>query len=91
MNRTTITYPCSCKVKDEDNSSHLVRKGFCEHPSSNVTQSGNDPDYWPVYKEVCRGLWGQGLGSGTPEGSGALATWAPAPSILPFFTWSSYF
>lgn len=93
MNRTTITYPCSCEVKDDNNSSRLVRKGFCEDPSANTTQSGNNPDYWPVYQDVRRGLWGQGLGSGTPSGSGALATPAPlgSRSICPFFTWSSCF
>ncbi|XP_036924942.1 CD82 antigen [Sturnira hondurensis] len=53
MNRTTVTYPCSCEVQDDNSSSHLVRKGFCEHPSSNTTQSGNDPDHWPVYQDGC--------------------------------------
>lgn len=53
MNRTTVTYPCSCEVKDDNNSSRLVRKGFCEDPSANTTQSGNNPDYWPVYQDGC--------------------------------------
>lgn len=54
MNRTTITYPCSCEIKDDDNnSSRLVRKGFCEHLGGNVTQSGNNPDDWPVYQDGC--------------------------------------
>ncbi|XP_054443094.1 CD82 antigen [Pteronotus mesoamericanus] len=50
MNRTTVTYPCSCEIEDRDDSSRLVRKGFCE---GNTTQSGNDPEDWPVYKEGC--------------------------------------
>ncbi|XP_035885165.1 CD82 antigen [Phyllostomus discolor] len=55
MNRTTVTYPCSCEVKDDNNnsSSYLTSNGFCEHPSSNMTQSGNNPDYWPVYQDGC--------------------------------------
>ncbi|XP_036620209.1 CD82 antigen [Trichosurus vulpecula] len=52
MNRTTITYPCSCSnaslpdVKEED----LFRNGFCT--VSNNTQT-NDPEKWPVYSEGC--------------------------------------
>ncbi|KAM8814426.1 CD82 antigen isoform 1-T2 [Rhynchonycteris naso] len=51
-NRTTVTYPCSCENTTEDNSS-LVRKGFCEPPDGNVTQSGNNPEEWPVYQKGC--------------------------------------
>uniref|UniRef100_G3R3W1 Tetraspanin n=1 Tax=Gorilla gorilla gorilla TaxID=9595 RepID=G3R3W1_GORGO len=51
MNRPEVTYPCSCDKGEEDNSLS-VRKGFCEAPG-NRTQSGNHPEYWPVYQEGC--------------------------------------
>ncbi|KAJ8795930.1 hypothetical protein J1605_002692 [Eschrichtius robustus] len=54
MNRINITYPCSCKNKSkEDDSSLLPQTGFCEAPVGNGTQSSNNPDDWPVYKEGC--------------------------------------
>ncbi|ELK16061.1 CD82 antigen, partial [Pteropus alecto] len=53
MNRTNVTYPCSCENKTEDDSA-LVRKGFCEAYSVNETQSGNSPQDWPVYQEGCK-------------------------------------
>lgn len=67
MNRTTITYPCSCEKKGEDGSP-LVKKGFCEASdvngtlSGNGTQGDNNPEQWPVYQQVRRGLWGPGAG-----------------------------
>lgn len=51
MNRTNITFPCSCKRREED-SDTLERRGFCEAPH-NATQSGNSPEDWPVYREGC--------------------------------------
>lgn len=66
MNQTTTTYPCSCEDRGQEHSP-LVKKGFCKDTSSNKTQSGNSPEDWPVYQKVCGGLWGQGLGSGTPR------------------------
>ncbi|XP_016053148.1 PREDICTED: CD82 antigen [Miniopterus natalensis] len=51
MNRTTLTYPCSCELKGEDDIPPL-KKGFCE-ASSNSTQSDNIPENWPVYKKGC--------------------------------------
>ncbi|XP_065738174.1 CD82 antigen isoform X2 [Phocoena phocoena] len=53
MNRINITYPCSCKNKSKDDSSILPQTGFCEAPVGNGTQSSNNPDEWPVYKEGC--------------------------------------
>ncbi|XP_026970734.1 CD82 antigen [Sagmatias obliquidens] len=53
MNRINITYPCSCKNKSKDNSSISPQTGFCEAPVGNGTQSSNNPDEWPVYKEGC--------------------------------------
>lgn len=52
MNRTTITYPCSCEDRGQEHSP-LVKKGFCEDTSSNKTQSGNSPEDWPVYQKGC--------------------------------------
>uniref|UniRef100_A0A8C0TDI5 Tetraspanin n=1 Tax=Canis lupus familiaris TaxID=9615 RepID=A0A8C0TDI5_CANLF len=52
MNRTNVTYPCSCEDKREADS-FLVRKGFCEAFNSTRTESGNNPEYWPVYREGC--------------------------------------
>ncbi|XP_066107425.1 CD82 antigen [Saccopteryx bilineata] len=52
MNRTAVTYPCSCENKTEEAGS-LVRKGFCEPPNGNATQSGNSPEEWPVYQKGC--------------------------------------
>lgn len=62
MNRINITYPCSCKNKSKDNSSISPQTGFCEAPVGNGTQSSNNPDEWPVYKEVRDGCR-VGLGS----------------------------
>uniref|UniRef100_A0A8C0DC72 Tetraspanin n=1 Tax=Balaenoptera musculus TaxID=9771 RepID=A0A8C0DC72_BALMU len=54
MSRINITYPCSCENKSkEDNNSLLPQMGFCEAPVGNGTQSSNNPDDWPVYKEGC--------------------------------------
>lgn len=71
MNRTNITYPCSCEARREEEDSFVVRKGFCEAFDSNRTESGNSPEYWPVYHEVCGQLWGPGWTWGT-LGSGYL-------------------
>ncbi|KAF6102616.1 CD82 molecule [Phyllostomus discolor] len=58
MNRTTVTYPCSCEVKDDNNSSsYLTSNGFCEHPSSNMTQSGNNPCPSPHLRALPGGAW----------------------------------
>lgn len=82
MNRTNITYPCSCENKSEDDS-YLVRKGFCEAHNVSTTQSGNSPEDWPVYQEVSGGLWGQGLGLGTSVVQ-VLGPPRLISSILPF-------
>lgn len=52
MNRTNVTYPCSCEKKRDDDS-HFVRKGFCEAPDANRTEGINSPEDWPVYHEGC--------------------------------------
>lgn len=85
MNRANITFPCSCKKSDEDDTLMMPQKGFCEAPFGNGTQSGNNPEDWPVYQEV-RG-WlsgGEGWAQGT-VGSDPLApslTWVIAPSTF---------
>lgn len=72
MNRTAVTYPCSCEKKGKDESP-LVMKGFCEASDvngtlgGNETQGGNSPEQWPVYQEVRRGLWGRGAGLGDTQ------------------------
>lgn len=59
MNRTTVTYPCSCEKKGADDSLPLAKKGFCEASatngtlSDNETQGGNSPELWPVYEKGC--------------------------------------
>ncbi|KAI4537292.1 hypothetical protein MG293_012155 [Ovis ammon polii] len=53
MNRANITFPCSCKKSDEDDTLMMPQKGFCEAPFGNGTQSGNNPEDWPVYQEGC--------------------------------------
>ncbi|XP_047548780.1 CD82 antigen [Lutra lutra] len=53
MNRTNITYPCSCEARREEEDNFVVRKGFCETFDSNRTESRNSPEYWPVYHEGC--------------------------------------
>uniref|UniRef100_A0A7N5KF50 Tetraspanin n=1 Tax=Ailuropoda melanoleuca TaxID=9646 RepID=A0A7N5KF50_AILME len=53
MNRTNVTYPCSCEDRSEADDGFLLRKGFCEAFDSNRTESGNSPEYWPVYREGC--------------------------------------
>ncbi|XP_049746915.1 CD82 antigen [Elephas maximus indicus] len=50
MDRTNTTYPCSCEDKRQEKD--RPKKGFCEAPS-NATLPGNNPEYWPVYKEGC--------------------------------------
>ncbi|XP_027966950.1 CD82 antigen isoform X1 [Eumetopias jubatus] len=52
-NRTNITYPCSCEDRKEADDGFPVRKGFCEALDSNSTESGNNPESWPVYREGC--------------------------------------
>lgn len=56
MNHTDVTYPCSCEVTEDEDTTFLLRKGFCQAPG-NSTQGSNDPEEWPVYREVCAGLW----------------------------------
>lgn len=81
MNRTNVTYPCSCEDKREADDSFLVRKGFCEAFNSTRTESGNNPEYWPVYREVCaRPEWGWGGGVG-----GTCAFRYSGPSASPPF------
>lgn len=67
MNRTEVTYPCSCEDKGDEDDGLAVAQGFCE--GVNATQSGNNLEHWPVYKEVCPmlrvGRKGQGPSSGT--------------------------
>ena len=63
MNRTNITFPCSCKKSDEEDALALPQKGFCEAPFGNRTQSGNNPLDWPVYQEVRGWLLGGRLGA----------------------------
>eukprot|EP00070_Physeter_catodon_P050383 XP_028357277.1 CD82 antigen [Physeter catodon] len=54
MSRINITYPCSCENKSQEgDNSILLQTGFCEAPAGNGTQSSNNPDGWPVYKEGC--------------------------------------
>ncbi|KAK2497821.1 hypothetical protein MC885_002963 [Smutsia gigantea] len=53
MNRTNITYPCSCEDQGDEDASPPVRKGFCEAPRGNRTQTGNNLEDWPVYTEGC--------------------------------------
>uniref|UniRef100_A0A8C6FLF0 Tetraspanin n=1 Tax=Moschus moschiferus TaxID=68415 RepID=A0A8C6FLF0_MOSMO len=53
MNRANITFPCSCKKTDENDTLMTPQKGFCEAPFGNGTQSGNNPEDWPVYQEGC--------------------------------------
>ncbi|KAI4564557.1 hypothetical protein MJT46_010355 [Ovis ammon polii x Ovis aries] len=57
MNRANITFPCSCKKSDEDDTLMMPQKGFCEAPFGNGTQSGNNPEDWPVYQETTPSLW----------------------------------
>ncbi|XP_006157818.1 CD82 antigen isoform X1 [Tupaia chinensis] len=52
MSRTNVTYPCSCERSGEEDVNFSVKKGFCQAPH-NRTQSGNDPEDWPVYQEGC--------------------------------------
>ncbi|KAG8507733.1 CD82 antigen, partial [Galemys pyrenaicus] len=52
MNRTTTTFPCSCEGKNASLPVFPVERGFCEL-SSIGSQSGNDPNEWPVYHEGC--------------------------------------
>ncbi|XP_058519120.1 CD82 antigen [Ochotona princeps] len=51
MNRTEVTYPCSCEVKGDEDDGLAVAQGFCE--AVNATQSGNNLEDWPVYQEGC--------------------------------------
>ncbi|XP_020019299.1 CD82 antigen [Castor canadensis] len=52
MNHTDVTYPCSCEVTEDEDTTFLLRKGFCQAPG-NSTQGSNDPEEWPVYREGC--------------------------------------
>uniref|UniRef100_A0A8D2E5G3 Tetraspanin n=1 Tax=Theropithecus gelada TaxID=9565 RepID=A0A8D2E5G3_THEGE len=52
MNRSEVTYPCSCEHKGEEDNSLSMRKGFCE-TAGNKTQRGNNLEDWPVYQEGC--------------------------------------
>ncbi|XP_076970582.1 CD82 antigen [Tamandua tetradactyla] len=52
MSRPNVTYPCSCKMREDKDSGPPVMTGFCEVPR-NRTQSGNSPEDWPVYPEGC--------------------------------------
>uniref|UniRef100_A0A8D2D9N7 Tetraspanin n=1 Tax=Sciurus vulgaris TaxID=55149 RepID=A0A8D2D9N7_SCIVU len=52
MNRTEVTYPCSCQDGGEEDDGLSQQTGFCQAPS-NGTEGGNDPERWPVHKEGC--------------------------------------
>lgn len=86
MNRTAVTYPCSCEKKGKDDSP-LVKKGFCTASigngtlSGDETQGGNSPEQWPVYEEVRRGLWGRGAGLGDTQARLGSAPSFPLPSL----------
>ena len=77
MNRTSITFPCSCKKSDEDDALMMPQKGFCEVPFGNKTQSGNNPKDWPVYQEVRGWLW-----AGWGRARGTVGSDPPAPSLI---------
>ena len=84
MNRTNITFPCSCKKSDEEDALALPQKGFCEAPFGNRTQSGNNPLDWPVYQEVRGWLLGGRLGAQWIQTLRPLAS--PGPLLhQPFF------
>ncbi|XP_006865098.1 PREDICTED: CD82 antigen isoform X2 [Chrysochloris asiatica] len=51
MSYGNTTYPCSCKDEGDQNDGP-VKTGFCQAPN-NSTQSGNNPENWPVYREGC--------------------------------------
>ncbi|KAK2491243.1 hypothetical protein MC885_007210 [Smutsia gigantea] len=59
VNRTNITYRCSCEDQGDEDASPPVRKGFCEAPCGSRTQTGNNLEDWPVHTEV---LHGEGAG-----------------------------
>lgn len=80
MNRTNVTFPCSCEDKRDDDSP-LLRKGFCELPAGNRTESGNSPEAWPVYQEVSGGLWGR-AGFGDARGF-KVKSHAGSPGLRP--------
>ncbi|XP_010610811.1 CD82 antigen isoform X1 [Fukomys damarensis] len=52
MNRSEPTYPCSCEDQSDEEASLSATTGFCS--PQNVTQDGNHPERWPVYREGCR-------------------------------------
>lgn len=52
MNRSEVTYPCSCEDRGDEDADFSNIKGFCS--LQNTTQDGNNPEKWPVYKEGCR-------------------------------------
>lgn len=52
MNRSEPTYPCSCEDQSDGDASLAATTGFCS--PQNVTQDGNHPERWPVYREGCR-------------------------------------
>nr|XP_025121971.1 CD82 antigen isoform X2 [Bubalus bubalis]XP_025121972.1 CD82 antigen isoform X2 [Bubalus bubalis]XP_025121973.1 CD82 antigen isoform X2 [Bubalus bubalis]XP_025121974.1 CD82 antigen isoform X2 [Bubalus bubalis]XP_025121976.1 CD82 antigen isoform X2 [Bubalus bubalis]XP_025121977.1 CD82 antigen isoform X2 [Bubalus bubalis] len=85
MNRTSITFPCSCKKSDEDDALMMPQKGFCEDPFDNKTQSGNNPQDWPVYHEGCmekvQGWLQENLGVilGVCVGVAVIEVWVPSP------------
>ncbi|KAM5248945.1 CD82 antigen [Ctenodactylus gundi] len=51
MNRTEVTYPCSCASSGPRDARLAVQTGFCV--ASNSSASGNDPRRWPVHQEGC--------------------------------------
>lgn len=60
MNRTELTFPCSCQATGDEDDPLSQKKGFCQAPANSTANSTtsspggrNDPELWPVYKEVC--------------------------------------
>lgn len=56
MNRTELTYPCSCQANGDEDDRFSQKTGFCQalvNGTSNSTVGGNDPERWPVHKEGC--------------------------------------
>lgn len=60
MNRTELTFPCSCQATGDEDDPLSQKKGFCQAPANSTANSTtsspggrNDPELWPVYKEGC--------------------------------------
>ncbi|XP_077902312.1 CD82 antigen [Ictidomys tridecemlineatus] len=60
MNRTELTFPCSCQAALDEDDPLSQKKGFCQAPANGTANSTtsspggrNDPELWPVHKEGC--------------------------------------